>query len=1126
MLTNNELKQIKDYLALYGKKDSQLEAVNVDFNYPEVTFEANDYLSVVQDSKNKIIKIKDLEKVFLLTFLTDEDFREALKGKIPEEMLENACVTTEKLADGAVTTIKLGDNAVTTAKIATGAITGDKIANNTIQGTAFATNSITTDKIVDGTVTGDKLADGSIQSVDIKDNTLSGSKFVDGSISGSKIQDDAIESKHLLDNSIPASKIKDGSIESVDIKDGTLDGAKIKDNTIESAKLANNAITTDKIIDNSITTSKIANDAVTEDKIVDDSITTAKIANSSVTTDKIVNEAITEDKLANGAVTTAKLADGLISEIQNITDAVPTADSVKPVQSGGVKTAIDNVAFLTNEKVIETGIDNEPTAGSENLVKSGGVAEKISQLCQYDIALSDNKYLYTDGSVKSIDIPSFSVTDYILAIKGLVISGIHPASDANLTYLCFYNSRKEFISALVGSSTSTFELTLTEEIIPSDAIFFRVTVNGSLFGLSMINNPNYADTIINYANQYSVSCGNAAEKKSMLSSDGNVLSHDNWSNYNVTEYFPAVEGTVIKGAFYISGQSNIVVAFYDKDRIFVGSLNENTSNDLTIGSEDIPQGAIFARANLRNDGKILLPIAYLQDLIQTRIDNLKRTEVQYHTGMLINAKGIEVAAGNSFKATGFVKAIEGTKINNIKVPDSSASYTYLCFYDKNFRFISRLYDQSRAITSLVLSSEIIPEGAIYFRANLKGGEGNGWVNVQMSRVLNDSDCVSYMASRQSNPTTALFDYSVALTMDRSELRCIVETASNGKATVIYDEDGYPSLMYKIPKVSIGAFIPSLGELTDVHPAFIVNNVEKDCIYVGIYLTSEYNGHYVSWGGLQPKGHINLPDWRSKISAKGAGWHLETVYERALIVMLANYLNSPTPTGNTNRGMSHINPWEYCQLKDGYLPGTSLPGRTGIEWINGTQPAVWSHNKEQWGIQDVIGGYHEICDLMKLVHGKIYIAPDNKFFSTGDNQSSFESSWIDTGAVYDMIDGSLILSDRVTSPTVSEGYDAKKYTKLLSTDGYDSLSEATRKKLCLLFLASRMQSSDSDAILPSLGGSICVNNTKDLCYGVFGGAEEYVASGLAFSIMAYPIDDDSITGHNAHYNMGSRMVYIP
>ena len=54
-------------------------------------------------------------------------------------------------------------------------------------------------------------------------------------------------------------------------------------------------------------------------------------------------------------------------------DDAPTAGSDHLVKSGGVKTAIDNVAFSTNEKVKDVGIDSTPTSGSDNLIKSGAV---------------------------------------------------------------------------------------------------------------------------------------------------------------------------------------------------------------------------------------------------------------------------------------------------------------------------------------------------------------------------------------------------------------------------------------------------------------------------------------------------------------------------------------------------------------------------------------------------------------------------------------------------------------------------------------------------------------------------------------------------------------------------------
>lgn len=416
MLTSSELKQIKDYLALYGKKDSQLEAIDVDWNYPEYTFEADDYLSVVQDAKNKTITIKDLEKVFLLTFLTDEDFREALEGKIPGEMLENACVTTEKLADGTITTIKIGDRAVTTdkiedydstnpsptgvttSKIADGAITADKLSGYAVTEGKIANGAVTHEKLAPESVTAGTIATGAVRHENLTEECVLEGNIGNYAVQNTNLSGSYNEETHTW-TTLPAVSertIATGAVTEDKLSGNMIDGEwdtppcvttdKIADYNVTTIKIADRNVTTAKLQDydpeatvpTGVTTQKIADGAVTTAKIVDNSITTNKLANSSVSTAKIVDEAITEDKLADGAVTTAKLADGLISEIQNITDATPTTGSVKPVQSGGVKTAIDNVAFSTNEKVNTVGIDDEPVLASHNLISSDGVAKAIN----------------------------------------------------------------------------------------------------------------------------------------------------------------------------------------------------------------------------------------------------------------------------------------------------------------------------------------------------------------------------------------------------------------------------------------------------------------------------------------------------------------------------------------------------------------------------------------------------------------------------------------------------------------------------------------------------------------------------------------------------------------------------
>ena len=553
--------------------------------------------------------------------------------------------------------------------------------------------------------------------------------------------------------------------------------------------------------------------------------------------------------------------------------------------------------------------------------------------------------------------------------------------------------------------------------------------------------------------------------------------------------------------------------------VFAGVLTNSSSSafDYTVQAADIPDNAVYMRATMYSNGYVT-GYSYYADTkklkeITDDIADLSSVRVGKLSGCYLKSDGnLASVSLLTFCVTDFCPVKRGIEV--IKARRASAEdagNTILCFYDGSYNFISNITADSSTTNYTI---DTIPSGAVYFRATVWD---DGYVNYKVP--------VSQLVKTRGGGFTKMFDYGTALGMDKDVLINSVETASNGRCTVIYDDEGYPSLMYKIPKVSIGALVPELGTTSDVHPAFIVNETEKDYIYMSVFMTSLYDGHYVSWFGLQPAGHIELPNLREGISSKGDGWHLETIYERSLLALLTMKLNSPTPTGNTNKGMSYLNPWEYCQLANGNLPGVGLPSRTGIEWINGTQPSAWSHNKELWGIQDVIGGYHRICDLMKLVNGKIYLAPDNNFFKKGDDSADFEDSWEDTGAAFDYIGNNIVLNTSVTNPMSVDSYVEKSYQQIGCTTEYDSLSVSIRKKLSLLLMAPKLLSTDTGTVL-GIDGRVGINNNKELCYGVFGGAEEYSGSGLGSQITAYPIDDNSITGHNAHYNMGSRIVYIP
>lgn len=65
---------------------------------------------------------------------------------------------------------------------------------------------------------------------------------------------------------------------------------------------------------------------------------------------------------------------------------------------------------------------------------------------------------------------------------------------------------------------------------------------------------------------------------------------------------------------------------------------------------------------------------------------------------------------------------------------------------------------------------------------------------------------------------------------KDDLRASVEAATGGLVTVLYTAAGHPSYMNVIPKFNLQDIDPALG--TGVHPAFIVNGVEKSELFIG------------------------------------------------------------------------------------------------------------------------------------------------------------------------------------------------------------------------------------------------------------------------------------------------------
>ena len=93
---------------------------------------------------------------------------------------------------------------------------------------------------------------------------------------------------------------------------------------------------------------------------------------------------------------------------------------------------------------------------------------------------------------------------------------------------------------------------------------------------------------------------------------------------------------------------------------------------------------------------------------------------------------------------------------------------------------------------------------------------------------------------------------MAMQFDVAELAVKI-LAPNNK--LIYDDKGLPSVMVEIPKLKIKDLIDGGPDI--VHPAFKVNGVEKDSIFISKYQNVVNNGRAYSLPGMDPKTSINF-----------------------------------------------------------------------------------------------------------------------------------------------------------------------------------------------------------------------------------------------------------------------------
>jgi hypothetical protein len=303
-------------------------------------------------------------------------------------------------------------------------------------------------------------------------------------------------------------------------------------------------------------------------------------------------------------------------------------------------------------------------------------------------------------------------------------------------------------------------------------------------------------------------------------------------------------------------------------------------------------------------------------------------------------------------------------------------------------------------------------------------------------------------------------------------------ASGSKLVVKYNANGDPSVMVRIPKFNLEDIDSSLG--SGPHPAFIVNGITKNEIYIGAFQAILEKGCALSVPGQSPKVSIDYDASKAACVANGPGWHLMTAWEWAAIALWCMKNNSQ-PRGNTNYLKSHEAGWET---------GTPAPDNPTAKILAGSGPASWRHDGTYQGIADLVGNVWEWNDGLKIVDGRFYFPVDNNF-SQPENEWPASSVYLDSSVGPGDRDGAAsagvpTLSNAITkyseTPTPSGGGDLGDYDyaynaawkSLAVSAGYDGLAVDIRQKMAQLLIAPKLTSGGS-AIFADIKGGIWSRN---------------------------------------------------
>ncbi|TXF11945.1 hypothetical protein [Pelomicrobium methylotrophicum] len=229
---------------------------------------------------------------------------------------------------------------------------------------------------------------------------------------------------------------------------------------------------------------------------------------------------------------------------------------------------------------------------------------------------------------------------------------------------------------------------------------------------------------------------------------------------------------------------------------------------------------------------------------------------------------------------------------------------------------------------------------------------------------------------------------------KDDLRAATEAATGGLVSVHYTASGQPSFMRWIPKFNLEDLGADYG--TGVHPAFIVDGVTKDGIWIGVYPGVIRNGELISVPGVVPSVSQPYTSFVTAARAAGPGFHVMTNAEWAAVALLTAK-TGVQPRGNTSYGRAHNATWETATRADRGTPGTTSGD---AKHVSGSGPVTWRHDGTPAGIADLVGNIWEFTPGVRLVDGEIQVLANNNAASAAlfDDSAAWQAISASNGAL--------------------------------------------------------------------------------------------------------------------------------